>query len=532
MNAPHLRPHLCRRHTKRWLLRPIRPDELLRYEANHKTPVADAPGTFRVKPLQTDFTPELSLPEGWTYHVQFEGQVFFYHEEKSILTETWLYNPELCQEIMAFIQLVDEFCEAHQIQIPPTSELVLELRQDSETGENYCAYYFARAETRTIFWLEEFVLDLDEVKGGQLPPQHVELYLQNQYWRHFEFFEAIQVTTPTVLRELREIILNSFADTLTSRLSTVTQSEAQLTNLLKIVEEASKDLNAGGRGCPLAVGKIMSRFSHERFLNFYGQKSPRLYRGQSIYHEPSLADRRSWSMSIISPILFYIPDVHLYSMDKVWVDQMAARLPWVKFIENLISEWKEHTTFATILLTVNVSFLDVPGVESEGPSQSLTQVFSSISLVLCAASAILGLILVRQQRTKRIGTADEAVEFFSNNHLEISAIIYSLPHALLLHGMGFFLLAFMLSCFLWTSTTTRLMVGIFCALACILVLWCIVWQACEDSMTVVPSWLNRLLSTSEPDRDETGEVNTNENAVAQIEKGFSSESLHNTDEIV
>jgi hypothetical protein len=67
------------------------------------------------------------------------------------------------------------------------------------------------------------------------------------------------------------------------------------------------------------------------------------------------------------------------------------------------------TMQATILLTVNVSFLDVPGVESEGPSQSLTQVFSSISLVLCAASAILGLILVRQQRTKRIGTADEAV---------------------------------------------------------------------------------------------------------------------------
>jgi hypothetical protein len=92
---------------------------------------------------------------------------------QNIVTETWLYDPELCQEMMAFIQLVDEFCEAHQIQIPPTSELVLELRQDSETGENYCAYYFARPETRTIFWWEEFVLDLDEVKGGQLPPQHV-----------------------------------------------------------------------------------------------------------------------------------------------------------------------------------------------------------------------------------------------------------------------------------------------------------------------------------------------------------------------
>jgi hypothetical protein len=104
---------------------------------------------------------------------------------------------------MAFIQLVDEFCEAHQIQIPPTSELVLELRQDSETSENHCAYYFARAETRTIFWLEEFDLDLDEVKGGQLPPQHVGTALSvSNYCMCSSQFRAVP-TKPVLVSSLR-----------------------------------------------------------------------------------------------------------------------------------------------------------------------------------------------------------------------------------------------------------------------------------------------------------------------------------------
>ncbi|KAF7361847.1 hypothetical protein MVEN_00529200 [Mycena venus] len=244
----------------------------------------------------------------------------------------------------------------------------------------------------------------------------------------------------------------------------------------------------------MAVGKIMYQFSNERFLNFHGQEAARLTRYQSIYDKPSGQDS-SWLMSILSPILFCVPEVHLQSFGKIWVDEIAAKEPWVKFIGKLTSEWSEHTAFATILLNANVAFLGVPGVDPGGSSQSLTQVFSSISLVLSVGSAIIGLILVRQHRTKRIGTADEAVGFFENHkNLKTTAIIYSLPYALLMYGMAFFLLAFMLSCFVRTSMTTRVMLGIFWALASMLVVWCLIWQAYEDSTTFLPPWFDRMKS--------------------------------------
>ncbi|KAJ6499945.1 hypothetical protein C8R47DRAFT_1193573 [Mycena vitilis] len=472
-------------------LRPIRPDELLRYEP--KAAVATAPATFTVKPLQVEFCPE-SLPPGWEAFTQFEGQVFFYHKEKNIITEAWLYDPECSQEITSYIQTIDGICEKNELQIPPNSQLVLERRCDAESTGTYCGYYFAHSHTRCVFWIEDYSLDrcLTEVKGGQLAPEHVRIQLELQYWKHFEYFETIQVTSRTVLRELREMLVNSFMDTMTCPTSTVNYDEQQLANLIKLVDGATKDLNGGGRGCPLAVGKIMSLLCDTKFLNFHGQEAARLSRNQSVYGVPPREERRSWAMSVLSPILFYVPDTHLHGFDKIWVDEIASTGPWKALTGKLISEWSECTAFATILLNANVAFLDIPGVENEGSSSQtpLAQLLSSISLVLSIGTAILGLVLVRHHRTKRVGTVDEAVDFFNKHHLERTAIIYSLPYALLMYGMACFLAAFLATCFSWTSITTRLTIGIFCALTSLLVLWCLTWQVSEDS--TLASWLGDI----------------------------------------
>ncbi|KAJ7924867.1 hypothetical protein B0H13DRAFT_1976454 [Mycena leptocephala] len=488
-------------------LRPILPKELLRYEP--KPRVSTDPATFAVKPLQTEFHSESTLPPGWVAMSQFEGQVFFYHKEKNAITETWLYYTDLCNKITDYIQMIDDLCDGNLLQIPENSELVLELRCD-EVGETFCGYYFAHTETRSIFWLEDFCIAgcLEEVKGGWLDPQHTNLR------KHFEYFETIHVTPTIVLRELREMVVNALTDTMTSHLSTVTHTEKQLANMLKIIEEANKDLKDGGRGCPLAIGKCIFK-SDERFLNFYGQESSRLTRYQPIYNEPP--PKRSWRISILSPILFYGPDEHLHSLDKIWVDKIAAKEPWSRWIGKLTSEWAEHTAFATILLNANVALLEVPGVAGAGPvPQSLPQIFSSISLVLSVGSAVLGLMLVRQHRTKRIGTAEEAVNFFTTHDRETTAIFYSLPYALLMYGMGFFWAAFLSNCFLM-SLPTRLAVGIFCALTSVLVLWCLLWQASEDSTARMTSWLDGIKSAFQwHNSDSSLELHGDEDKVKEI----------------
>ncbi|KAJ7680379.1 hypothetical protein DFH06DRAFT_1404177, partial [Mycena polygramma] len=441
------------------------------------------------------------LPPGWEAFTQFEGQVFFYHEEKNIITETWLYNPDCSEEITTYIRMIDGICEKNELQIPPNSQLVLELRYDSESTETYCGYYFAHADTRCVFWIEDYSLDrcLTEVKGGQLAPEHVSKYPLSRMRKHFEYFETIQVTPTTVLRELREMLVNAFTDTMTCPTSTVNYTEQQLAALPGV---------GGTTTSQPSPGKIMSLLCDTKFLNFHGQEAARLSRNQSVYGVPPREERRSWAMSILSPILFYVPDTHLHSFDKIWVDEIASTGPWKALTGRLISEWSECTAFATILLNANVAFLDIPGVENEGPSSQtpVAQLLSSTSLVLSIGTAILGLVLVRHHRTKRIGTADEAVcfhllksppcltwyqvDFFNKHHLERTAIIYSLPYALLMYGMAFFLAAFLATCFSWTSITTRLTIGIFCALTSLLVLWCLAWQVSEDS--TVASWLGDM----------------------------------------
>jgi hypothetical protein len=112
----------------------------------------------------------------------------------------------------------------------------------------------------------------------------------------------------------------------------------------------------------------------------------------------------------------------------------------------------------TVLLNANVAFLAIPIIASEQGQQSRSpaEVASYFSIASSVGAIILGLLLVRQNRTKSRETADEAVSLPPNHpsrylcsilqarfldhmthpwfQLEILAIMYSLPYALLMWG--------------------------------------------------------------------------------------------------
>jgi hypothetical protein len=46
-------------------------------------------------------------------------------------------------------------------------------------------------------------------------------------------------------------------------------------------------------------------------------------------------------ITILSPLLFFAPDIHLRSLNKVWVDNMIVETAWKKFIEKVQSEWEK-----------------------------------------------------------------------------------------------------------------------------------------------------------------------------------------------
>jgi len=156
--------------------------------------------------------------------------------------------------------------------------------------------------------------------------------------------------------------------------------------------------------------------------------------------------------------------------------------------------------WSTVMLTANVGFLAIPGVVlSNLNGSSLTsasevlifpsssQIASAISVEASIGSIVIGLLLVRHNRTKqKEDPAGASMYLFQNAHrvygLEPLAIIFSLPYALLMWAMVVFFVALLLFCFTISNTATRAFISASSFLSSILVIWCIrtAWETTED----------------------------------------------------
>jgi hypothetical protein len=173
-----------------------------------------------------------------------------------------------------------------------------------------------------------------------------------------------------------------------------------------------------------------------RFLHFHGQKTSRQNRHKSIYEGDG--HERTILIWLFSPMLFFLPDVHLRELTNVWADELVIEEIWKNFMGTLVSEWVEFVLYvshavlswlsktcvarthvidwqATVMLAVNVGFLAIQGVivvpqsESEWITASHAQIASSISLVFSIGSIITGLLLIRRNRTMAMQDTQTAV---------------------------------------------------------------------------------------------------------------------------
>jgi hypothetical protein len=86
---------------------------------------------------------------------------------------------------------------------------------------------------------------------------------------------------------------------------------------------------------------------------------------------------------------------------------------------------KSNFTFqATVFLAVNVAFLAIQSVDIANPYRSPVQISSYSSVIANSGSIALGLLLMRQNRTKSRDAADAAV-----GHFRLSILSYLQMHA-------------------------------------------------------------------------------------------------------
>ncbi|KDR80111.1 hypothetical protein GALMADRAFT_136654 [Galerina marginata CBS 339.88] len=447
-----------------------------------------------IQPLTITF--ENPVPDGWVKYLHPEGGRYFFHKDKRIYTDADLYNSRIFTQLCQDVDTLEHFTSANGITLPEDSDLVIELQHD-EDGDLQATYYYAHHLSRSIFFLDTYEaenLSVWSEAPGATSKSHLRHEIEAQYWFFLQLFPHSLEITEDLACELRDVILFFIGDGMTSPSSTSPYNLDDLHKLLSLADKLQKNIGRESAGATALLARLMYMFVHSRFLNFYGETCARIERHYSVYGTPIVS--RTWLVKSLSPLLFSAPDFHLQTLQKMWVDGLMHKAVWDMSVKKMSDEWQEFVLFATVMLNANVAFLAIQSVDSDSdnlPYRSPAQISSYLSVVASIGSIVLGLLLIRQNRTKSRESADEMQDFMSNRShprlgLETLAILYSLPYALLMWGMVSFLAAFCFMCFQHSNIQARAVVGPFCFVVAILIVWCVwtLWEVQPEPDPILP----------------------------------------------
>ncbi|KAI9458695.1 hypothetical protein BJY52DRAFT_1223443 [Lactarius psammicola] len=457
---------------------------------------------YEIRPLTTTFphvpkqiSPEQGSPEvdcaPWIPATHPDGALYFFDKDRRLFTDTNMHNLELKEEMEEFYNYLQKIIRHEGIIIPSNNyDLVLDI-MPTEDGRIQWSYYYACHENRCLFWLDAYEANhmISEV-FWVTSPAHVKHRLEALYWTHWSLFPAVfdgRCLQPAVYDELVGILshgcmdstVGGTTDVMTSKSSTLPYDDDTMQKMIKLVRKAKESESDAG------VVYHTAGITHWRFLYIHGQQHARLIRHQTVYS--GVKQERSLLIKLLSPVLFLAPEVHLQDIKRLWTDEIIIETVWKSFMTKLVGEWEELILWSTVMLTANVGFLAIPGVlisnmnnnDMTGASQldifvSPPQIASSISILASVGSIVIGLLLVRHNRSKQKEDPAGASNYlYKSTHrifgLEPMAIIFSLPWALLMWAMVMFFIALLLFSFYHSNTPTRIFVAVASAMLATLV---------------------------------------------------------------
>ncbi|KAF9440349.1 hypothetical protein P691DRAFT_780107 [Macrolepiota fuliginosa MF-IS2] len=472
-------------------------------------------------------------PPGWEPIVHPEGQLYFWHEEKRVITEAYLYDQDTLHQVCRHLAKIEDFIERMRLpDILGRHDLVLDLSPIvRERGSYSCGYYFVNHEERSIFWLQTYPASALVGRApdhGRKSKLHLKHEIEAQYWFHCHLFPTTLAVDLPLVAELRDIILHNIAGTMSFPTSGTFHSQDDLNKMLSWVNSLKKNMDIFYLGSACLVGRLMFIFARERFAHSHGEPGVRLNRGVSVY---GTVHKRTMLIRTLSPLLFSTPLQNLISLERIWVDGLIYEPTCKVLINKLNNQWQELILFATLMLNANVAFLAIQSIgQVTAPLRRRPdQIASYVSVVASVGSIIIGLLLIKMNRVRLQDTMPDAIRFLSARSskslgLEILAIMYSLPFALLMWGMIAFAVAFCLNCFQDTTPATRGVVGAACLLVTILVIWCI-WVGWDKSIHQEPDAIEEMWASPENDMNavDSGEENRS-NEKEDQGKGTAAES--------
>ncbi|KAI9458574.1 hypothetical protein BJY52DRAFT_411830 [Lactarius psammicola] len=477
------------------ILQPIHSEQVPRYTKHVTVPRERT--CWEIPPLTRSF-PHISQqtdPEQgshledcdpWESATHPDGALYFFDRERRLFTDTDMLDPSLRKEMEEFYHYIQRILHYSGLVIPSKNyDLVLDIML-AEDGRKQWSYYYACHEARCLFWLETYdATHMISELFGVRSPSHIKHRLESLYWTHWSLFPAVfegRRLDRAAVDELVGILSHGCMDVMTSKCSTLPYDVDTMRKMLELVRNAKKP-DAGLVYHTAGVTRLLSFFAHWRFLYFHGQNSARLIRHKTVYTHP---DReRTLLITSLSPTLFLAPEGYLRELEKVWIDEVVFERDWRNFISGLLKEWEQLILSSTVVLSVNVGFLAIPGV-----------IASCMSIVASAGSIVIGLLLVRRNGPKQNeDPAGASTYLYQITHrtfgLEPMAVVFSLPWALLMWSMVTFFVALLLFCFGTSNAPTRMFVAVTSVAVAILVGWCI--RSTLGSSGAMEAWSSGLL---------------------------------------
>ncbi|KIJ63166.1 hypothetical protein HYDPIDRAFT_41421 [Hydnomerulius pinastri MD-312] len=421
-----------------------------------------------IQPLKRDFSPP--AVNGWDRFVHPVGAVYFHQigPRIRVLTDVDLVDEQNLVDISMCTSWLSQEAESNEIpsEGDDSIDLVLGIScPDPKLPDNWhCNYYFADHKKRLIFWLDEYSAGpiLFNVEGAQ-EECHLKYALETQYWKHCEFYPNHRPFDSGPCKLLKGMLSYAITEVISSSspLTPFTADDlTQMLDLVKSIEEEQSNEPNEHHTCVLA--RLMRTFTNLKFHNFHGQRGARMNADQSIYADGP-KEGRGLFFHFWNIVLFGAPHEHAEQLRTIWVDHSLNLLRWKRFIATLSSEWLGFTTYSTVMLAVDVSFMAVP---MPGVSERCVRIaFFAISLSTISAvgSIVMSVLLLGQNRGHAEKPVDQAAAFMNRMAqtpfgIEALAVMYSLPCALIMWGMLFFVVALSFLVFPTISAVSRIVI--------------------------------------------------------------------------
>ncbi|KAF9225080.1 hypothetical protein BS17DRAFT_778081 [Gyrodon lividus] len=468
---------------------PVAAQSVMRY--NRKVRIRNSDSKYTINPGTKEFIdPQRRNIGDWEPCTHPEGALYFKHPHKRICTDVNLYKQRNLDVITRCADQLFDWVKTTGLQFSENSELVLELMDDKRANIWRCGYYFVDHAYRCLFWVHPFQAEpiFGNVKGVK-SPSHIKYAMEAQYWMHCELFPTQPI--PRIFwEEIKLTLLHATAETITSDTSLAPFDGEELRKMLNLTNDLEGSIGTHHPHAMCVLARFARMFVRTKFFNFCGQVGARLDADQTVYYNRHQS--KSILLRFISPFLFGAPEIHAKGLRTIWIDQLVNHISWKRFIDKLNSEWQEFTLYGTVVLNANVAFLAVPNINSAARTSSY------VSMICSVGAVILGLLLVRQNRTKGRDSAEEAVYFmtrmtYSMFGTETLALLYSTPFGFLMWGMITFVVAFCFLVFQAPDRTTHALVGSVVALVGLLVFWTI-WAAWDSYLPRYWIYILRILN--------------------------------------